>query len=423
MNSNLSAIFVKRPKTVVGMLKNQFRDREQIIDLQNRKLKSIVCYAYEHVAYYRELFRKAGILPNNINSIDDLKKIPVSKKSDLQLTQAKSITSNAFDLGKLHKEHTSGSTGRPFSLYLDDHFVTVRDSLFLRALLTAGYRPGQKLMLVTDSRHKKKNRMLLRWAYASIEQPADKILAFYNQIKPQVLYGCTTALKLMAHEIRSHKTRLHSPKCIISAAEMLDNKTRAFLEDIFAAELFDFYGLTEMGIVGWECPAHNGYHLAEDTVVIEFLPVENDSHLKRLVMTNLHLKSMPFIRYETGDVGLPAQLENCSCGRRLALLEKVEGRIVDCIKLRDGQTISPYRVTCAIEQLKELINYQIIQEDYNQFTVKIQSKSRSNRVKERVVKEILHEVIGSNVRVDVQNETHIAPLPGKKFRVIESRIQ
>jgi phenylacetate-CoA ligase len=325
-------------------------------------------------------------------------------------------------LAELKKEHTSGSTGRPFSLYLDDHFVAVRDALFLRALLTAGYRPGQKLMLVTDSRNKKKNRMLLRWSYASIEQPADQILSLYNQIKPRILYGCTTALKLLAHEIGAKKGRVHSPKCIISAAEMLDDKTRVFIEENFGAELFDFYGLTEMGIVGWECPEHKGYHVAEDAVVIEYLPVKNKSHLKRLVITNLHLTSMPFIRYETGDVGLPAQLENCPCGRRLTLLKKVEGRIVDCIKLRDGQTISPYRLTCAIEQLRELINYQVIQEDYHQFTVNIQSKNGSNRVKERI-KEILHEVIGSNIRVDVQNKTHIKPLSGRKFRVIESRIQ
>jgi phenylacetate-CoA ligase len=414
---------IKIPKTVITLLKNQYRDRELIINSQNRKLQNIVQYAAAHVPYYQKIFQDADISPMDIKTIGDLKKLPITSKSNLQFLKTKSITSSEFNLCNLKIERTSGSTGQPFSIFFDNKFIDVRDSLFLRALFTAGYRPGQKVLLLTDHVGEKKHNWFIRWSYASIQDSADRLISLYSRIKPHVLYGCTTALKLLAQEIRSQKSITHKPRVIITAAEMLDNKTRKFLEETFYSELFDIYGLTEMGVVGWECSEHKGYHLAEDTTIVEYLPLENGNELKKLVMTNLSLKGMPFIRYATGDVGIPSQIGKCPCGRSLRLLKKVEGRRVDCIKLKSGQIISPYRVTCAMEKLNGLANYQIIQEDYHQFTVKIKTEKESNIVKDRDITRIMHSAIGPNVKVRVQKEDQILPVTGRKFGLIKCKIK
>jgi phenylacetate-CoA ligase len=418
---NISLVNI--PKQIFTLFKNQYLNKELITYNKNQKLKNIVKYAVNYVPYYQKIFQDSNISPFDVETIEDLKKLPITKKSNLQSLKAKFVTSSEFNLCDLRIERTSGSTGQPFSIFFDKNFVNVRDSLFLRALLTSGYRPGQKILLFTDHVNEKKKHWFMRWSYASIQDSADRLLWIYRQIEPHVVYGCTTAMKLLAQKIRSQKRITHKPKVIITAGEVLDDRTRGFLEETFSSELFDIYGLTEMGVVGWECSQHKGFHLAEDTTIIEYLPLENGNELKRLVMTNLNSRGMPFIRYDTGDVGMPSQIENCSCGRNLKILKKVEGRKVDCIKLKEGQIISPYRITCAIEKLNGLINYQITQADYNQFIVKIGTEKNSDKIKNEDIKRLMYLTIGPNINVCIKRVDQIFPITGSKFKLIESRIQ
>ncbi len=400
-------------------MKNQWLDRLQIKTIQERKLRKVINHAYENVPYYKRLFEKAKIALVDIKSIEDLKRIPVTNKSDLQAFGPDFITSSAFSPNELKHELTSGSTGKPFTMHFDRDFVLTRDALFLRALTTAGYRLDKKLLLVTSPG--KQKRAIPRWYYASILQTPEELYTSYERFKPDILYGCTTALKLLAKHVRKTNACVYRLKTIITTAEMLDKQTRCFLEETFDAELFDFYGLTEMGIIGWECPEHNGYHVAEDATLIEYLPVDcGGDHLK-LIMTNLNLLSMPFIRFETGDIVIPGKSKPCKCGRGFSMLESIEGRIVDCVELKNGRTISPYRLTCSFEKVSGITSYQIIQEDYDKFTVKVEIENKG-KVQSDEIHRIMHSVLGTNIKMTVLQKEKIDLAPGKKFRVIESKL-
>jgi len=403
-------------------MKNQWLDCQQIKKIQERKLRKVLNHAYNSVPFYKRLFDEAGITPLDILSIEDLKKIPLTNKSNFQTSGIEFFTSSSYEPKNLKIEHTSGSTGTPFTMYFDRDFIMVRDLMFLRALRTAGYIPGQKLLLITGNSHGKKRRRLFRWSYVSILQSPGTHLKYVNQFKPDVLYGYTTSLKLLARHIQKTGTSIHCPKKVITAAEMLDKPTRKYLEEIFDAELFDFYGLTEMGIVGWECSKHNGYHLAEDSTVIEYMPVNNGDNYQKLIMTNLNLTSMPFIRYATGDIADPGRSRLCGCGRGFALLQKIEGRIVDCIHLKDGQIVSPYKLTCALEKIQDVMGYQVIQNDYDKFTVKVETISSNIESVDEEILKMMHSVLGQEITVDILRNSNITPPPGNKFRVIESEL-
>jgi len=212
------------------------------------------------------------------------------------------------------------------------------------------------------------------------------------------------------------------PKRIFTTAEMMDAATRKLLEDTFKSEVYDFYGLTEMGLVGWECPEHNGYHLAEDCIIVEYLPIQNGGNSAKLVMTNLDLVSMPFIRFETGDVGMPGNQEPCPCGRSFSRLERVEGRFLDCVQLQDGQRISPYKLTGALEKLQGIERYQVIQEDYGKFTIKIKPGINGVAAADSEIREIMRSVLGNQITVTVLKNAEIDLKPGEKFRVVASRL-
>lgn len=397
---------------------SQWFDRKSIRSLQEKKLKQLIKHAYQHVPYYRKLFNDINLNPEDIQTLDDLKQIPVTSKADLQAIPAIERVSDQFNLDELVTEHSSGSTGQPFTAYFDKHFVTTRNNMFLRALRVMGYRPGQKLMLITAGHNR--TRKLLRWHYTSIESSAEQLIDQLNKIRPSVLYGCTTPLRLMALHAQKSGQKIHRPNAVISTAETLDKATRTLLKETFGASVYDLYGLTEMGLVAWQCPAQDGYHLSEDTTVIEF---EHDEHYQsdRLIMTNLELMAMPLIRYQTGDLA-KVMVGDCSCGRQSQRVERIEGRMVDCIRLSDNSVISPYRLTLALENIAGIGRYQILQDAIDRFTVRIENSGKESSNIERSVKNALQAVLGTSAQYVVKFEDSLTPPAGKKFRVIQNLI-
>jgi phenylacetate-CoA ligase len=396
--------------------RSQWLDRNSLQRLQEHKLQRLVEHAYYTVPYYRKRFDEAGITPQNIRSLADLSRIPITSKADLQTARAETITSSKHPPETLISEHTSGSSGRPFTARFDPHFAQVRNGLFLRALMTVGYRVGQKLLLVTTRPQTSLGRWF-RWRYVSIEDTPKQILTAVNQFRPHVLYGCMSPLRQLAAYVRAEGIAIHRPKLLVSTAETLDEATHRLLGETFGARVYDFYGLTEMGIVGWPCTERRGYHIAEDCVIVELRPAATAGNISSVVMTNLELSAMPYIRFDTGDLATPESGTLCACGRSLLRLERLEGRSIDCIKLRDGRTVSPYQVIHALGHIRGVERYQVIQEDFHTFAVRLEGEAGSE-----VIRRAIRRVVGNNVKVRVDKGKSLDPPPGQKFRLVECRI-
>lgn len=400
--------------------RSQWLDRAALDRLQRTKLTRLLEHAYRTVPFHRRRFDAAGLVPGDIRTVEDLAKLPVVTKAELQALPVEEIVSSAFPTDDLVTETTSGSTGRPFTMHFDRQFVAVRNAMFLRALSAAGYRVGHKLMLVTAS-DKKPPRRWLRWRYASIADPPERLLDEYERFCPDLLYGCTTPLRRMAAMIRDAGMVVHQPVAVVSTAEGLDTPTRRLLQDVFGAEVFDIYGLTEMGLVAWECREKAGYHLAEDTTIVEFVP-QGASGDAALVMTNLELMAMPLIRFQVGDLGVAGSGAACACGRSLRRLARVEGRIVDSVRLADGRTVSPYRLTLAIERVPGLERYQVIQEDFGRFTIRFEGEDAGVDNVVAAARHAIANLCGEELEIRAVREANLDPPPGKKFRVVECRL-
>jgi phenylacetate-CoA ligase len=413
---------LKTYRTYRVLVKHQWLSRDRINQIQERRLTLLLKHAYATVPYYRALFDEAGVAPQQIESLKDLKKIPVTRKADLQVLNHQSIVSSLFHLRDLRRECTSGSTGQPFGIYYEHDFVTLRNLLFLRALNAVGYRIGQKILLITDTRNKHSRNILPGWHYAAILESPQHHFNLLNRVKPAVLYGCKTSLKLLAEHAMEAASVGHKPGKIISTAESLDRATRTQLAKTFDAEVYDFYGLSEMGIVGWECYAHTGYHLAEDSTIVEYLPADDIAGASKLVMTNLNLYAMPLIRFETGDLVLPGTNKNCPCGRTFTQFEQIEGRIADVIRMKNGSKISPYRLTCALENVAGLKTYQVIQKNLDSIMVKFEPGSFGKGAKEEQIRHTVKKVLGDDIQILIEKTTNLFAIPGRKFRIVESHL-
>lgn len=406
----------------LNLQRNQWRSPGEIRRIQCEKLRRLAAHAYRTVPFYRDRFDAAGITPDDLRTPEDLARLPVTTKAELQAAGPDAITSLAYPRGTLKEEHTSGSTGRPFTVRFDPRFVRVKNGMFLRALGAAGYRPGRKLMLVTAD-PPRPSRPLLRWRYASIQDPPERMHEILNEFRPQVLYGCMTALRQLATYIDATGAACHRPGVVVSTAETLDERTRHLLAETFGAEVFDIYGLTEIGFVAWECGRHDGYHLAEDTAIVE---CADGTDASPLVVTNLELWGMPLIRFQTGDLAQPKAAGPCACGRGLRRLEGLAGRVVDAVRRRDGGSVSPYRLTLALEHIAGIRRYQVVQEDFDDFLLRVEAGGDPGDGNpedlEAAAREAIGGVLGPGIRVRLRREESLDPPPGRKFRVVESRL-
>jgi phenylacetate-CoA ligase len=393
---------------------------ERLRRLQERKLKALVAHAHATVPFYRARFERIGLDPRDIRSLDDLAHLPVVGKAELQAVGTEARLSSGFPLEALEHGRTSGSSGRPFEIFRDRHFARLRRAAFFRALCTGPYRPGQALLLVSGGSERRQPRWL-RWHYVPSEEDPERVLETMNRLRPRFLYGFLTPLRQLASLVRATGRRVHQVKAVYTTAETLDRGTRTLLTATFGGPVFDIYGTTEAGPIAWECPAHAGYHVAEDTTIVELLPSATPG-AHRLVATCLDLWSMPLLRYDVGDLAVAGAADRCACGRTLRRLARIEGRLVDCVRLPDGRTLSPYHLTLAIEEIPGIDRYQIVQTAPDRILVRAQGSGRDDPVTPERITAAVRGVMGRAIMVETRFEADLDPPRGSKFRVVECRI-
>lgn len=406
-------------RNVLRLRRMQRSPRSRVDAARDRQLQQLVMHACGTVPYYRQRFADAGVDPASIRTVADLARIPPTTKADLQAAGIDAITSDAVPPAACITEKTSGSSGRPFEMRLDRRWIAVRNAMFLRALSATGYRLHERLLLVSGG-PLRRGRWPMQWRYVPFELTATDLVAHINAFRPHVLYGWVTPLRQLAEHVGADGGLLHRPRAIVTTAEAVDAPTRRLLADALGGDVFQIYGLTEMGAMAWECTAHRGMHLAEDVIVTE--QVEG-----RLVLTNLALYSMPLIRYDSGDLAPPiarvtGDAPACRCGCRYDVVAHVEGRLVDSVVLPDGRRVSPYQLTLAMEKVPTLRRYQITQRADNELVVGYVQGGETGEDVDARIRAVLSPVVGGDVQIRSQRCDTLDPPPGRKFRVVERRL-
>ncbi len=395
----------------------QWRDREWLERVQAEKLRAIVDHAWRTVPFYRERFDLAGIRPDAIRSPADLASLPLTTKAQLQAADVASVTSSAYRAEQLDSGLTSGATGQPFAFFRDPHAMRLRKSLFLRALVAIGYRPGEPLVMLDHPRENQPPRWL-RWHYVSPNITAlDDQVRILNEMRPSFLYASRpTAVRLLARHAQATGAPLPRLRALITTGETLTDAAREQLRASFGAPVFDVYGLVETGTIAWECRAHSGLHVGEDTVILELLP-SAFGEVQRIVLTSLENRGMPLIRYETGDLAIPAADQPCPCGRQLRRLARIEGRLVDCLQLPDGRLVSPSRMEHAVRRIPGLTRFQFVQDRPDAVIVRFEGRDDSEVA--TALQRAVSDVVGAGMQIEIRWAASLEPPPGQKFRLVQ----
>jgi phenylacetate-CoA ligase len=184
--------------------------------------------------------------------------------------------------------------------------------------------------------------------------------------------------------------------------------------------VFDIYGSIEMGVIAWECEVHQGYHVAEDSVLLETQATAADGD--RLLLTNLHNEAMPLIRYDQGDLAVVGNGEPCACGRRFRRLEAIQGRVTDSVLRPDGSEVPPFSVSSVVRDTPGVRRFQIVQDRPGQLIARIESDSSLSEELMGGIEHGLSEVMGPGTSIAIETVATLEPPPGVKFRLVESRL-
>jgi phenylacetate-CoA ligase len=412
----------------IRLLRRLFRDqwlpRERIEEVQNIKLQKLLRHTYQNVPYYRRLMDRVRVKPEEIVTGKDLERIPITTKNDLRGMPVQDITASGSDLNSCWPRATSGSTGVPLTVYRDNYSTLTFFGLNVRALRSVGARPTDKILSMGPTYYPTdlfiQNLNIGRVKMISPLKKPGELVDEMNSYKPDILHCYPSVLKSIISYLKKTGKKVSRPRIIVCIAEFLDVRTRSDAVEYFGCRPFQLYGSVEIGRVGAECSQGNGIHIYSDFVIPEFIPSErvNDLAGYRLILTSLSNFTMPFIRYDQGDL-VRVQDEPCACGRSFTKIEILDSRDSDVLCLPNGDMVSALHLTGIIYNLPGIYQFKIVQEAVNRIVIKIiRTAEYSEQLSEEAVRRI--EALLPGVHTILEIVTEIEREKSGKLRQFQS---
>jgi len=418
---------------IYEMKRNLDRPREEVDKLRLQLLKSQIENAYENVPFYENVFTRLGLHPNDFKALNDLKKLPIITKEDVQKNTTQ-FMSKRFEINQCRRSHTSGSTGQPSWTYYDKKFWIRKKYLSkLRARMTCGMKLGEKVIIFeSDPPQKLQERNkkfyfqtpFLKITFFSIFNDVTSTLSHLVKLNPQNMYGPPSYFFQLAQAMKKANIKLNLLKRIFTSSEYLEMPIKRYLEKTFGVNVFDIYGSTEFKEVAWQCEIGRGYHVNEDDVICEVLKGEEPAGIGEvgdIVLTDLRNQAMPLIRYRIKDKGRLLE-EKCPCGLTFSLMQPVAGRASEYIELPDGTQLSPYLFTTSIEKVPGLLQYQIIQKTKRELVVKVIIELGQEKKGAHEAQQILNRVTKGTMNVQVEICEKIIIEANGKYKVVKNLV-
>lgn len=297
---------------------------EELEAYQLKKLKELVKQAYEKTTFYRELYQKNGIIPEDLKSLNDLKNIPIVTKQDLLLNAERIQIKEGFH--KLVHSSTSGTSGERLNMYRSETWDSGTRAAQLRGYSWFGVKPWQKNGYVSGYDPSGKNRLKIRCLDSLINRfrifsfGINEIESFSSKLKKaSYLEGYSSMIYEIAKIINEKQWNGdYSLNMVKGTSEMIYESYQDEIRKAFGHKMISEYGATETGIVSFECPEGN-LHIVMENVIVE---EENGE----AVITNLLSSSFPIIRYKVGDYIELMEDKICKCGMQHKMLKTIKGR-------------------------------------------------------------------------------------------------
>ena len=422
-----------------------FLPEEQLRALQLQRLRATVARAHGKVALMRDRMDGMGVRPEDIRSLDDVRRLPFMDKADLRDTYPYGLFASPMsEIVRLHA--SSGTTGKPIVVGYTQNDMETWKNVIMRALAAAGLHRGDILQnaygygLFTGG-------LGLHYGAEALGATVIPISGGNSERQIMVMrdFGvtaicCTPSYFIhlieqgasMGVHLRDLPLRVG-----IFGAEPWTEEMRQFIQRETSIRAIDIYGLSEIigPGVGSECLCQSGPHIFEDHFLIEILDPKTgepipDGGEGELVITTLSKQAMPILRYRTHDITSVIP-EPCACGRTLRRINRIARRSDDMLIIR-GVNVYPSQIEAALLKVeKTLPHYQIVlrrerEMDEMEIRIEVTAEVFSDRVgeMERIearLSKAVETTTGVRARISLVEPQTIQRSEGKAKRVLDLR--
>jgi phenylacetate-CoA ligase len=418
----------------------EIASRDEISALQLKRLKWTLAHVYNNVAHYKRTFDRAGVHPDDLKSLDDLRKFPFTTKAELRDNYPFGLMAMPRDqLLRIHA--SSGTTGKPTVVGYSRHDIDTWADIIARSMRAAGCRPG---MLAQNSYgyglftgglgfHHGAERLGLTVVPVSGGM-TERQVRLIGDFKPDIIFVTPSYLLAILDEFHAQGVdpRQSSLKIAMCGAEPWTNAMREEIEDAFDLHAIDNYGLSEVIGPGVSCEcieSKDGPHIWEDHFYPEVIDpatgeVLPDGAVGELVFTSLTKEAMPVIRYRTRDLSrlLPGT------ARSMRRMEKVIGRSDDMMIIR-GVNVFPSQIEEIILKDERLAPHFVIElrrvERLDDIKVIVEARADIDAVEwPKSAHALAHHIksmIGVTAEVETVKPGAVERSAGKAKRVIDLR--
>ena len=413
---------------------SQWSTPERLRQAQLAALQQLVAHAAENCIYYREAWRKQGLRPGQIQSLEDFRCWPVTGRETVR-TDRLAMRSSQHQ-GKLLAKATGGSSGDPVRFDLDGDSNDRRTAAWHRGYGWAGAELGTRQLYLwgipltsESSLQRLKRRCYDRWLYRrrmlnSFELSETTVDTFFDALqrfRPQTVVAYTNPLYAFARMLERRGLQPHTPRSIVVGAEKLHPFQRTLIERVFAAPVFETYGSREFMLIASECDRHAGLHITSEHLLVEILDDEGQpvppGHEGNVVITDLFNYGMPFIRYANGDRAVASD-RLCPCGRSLPLLQKIVGRKLDVIETIDGRHIPGEFFPHLIKDYPGIDRFQVVQRQRDELRLHLVTNNLWQGWEEAELTRRIGGYLGPAMRLVVQPVCDIPYTRAGKLQVV-----
>jgi len=349
---------------------------------QDRLLREVVAHAYQNIPFYRRFWDEAGFDALSFSGLDELGKIPILNRDVLDDPERQ----EAFLQRGIEPEQctfldTTGTSGKTLRIWKQPREEGIRRAVGLRIWLEHGFRwhfSTVDFQRTAGTSHFLQHFGIAPKTWILCDVPVPGQLQRFLAIKADVVVGTATALRRICHAIEEAGVRPKPPRIVFCAGEIPDEETRHVVRRVLFSEMFGIYGQSEVGYVAWQCEQREGFHINADTHLVEVMrngKPAGTGELGHIVLTDLYARTMPFIRYDTKDLAMPAK-EPCGCGRSLPVLGSIEGRASGSIVCPDRRLVTTRAIVNHMWEVLRLGEYRVIQDEEGTVRLQIISKTR-----------------------------------------------
>lgn len=426
-----------------GLERSQWLEPEAIVQGQLEQVRLLLTHCVQHVPYYRDLLAQAGLVPQDIRSLEDFRRIPVLQRQSYQQHLA-DLEARSLPGGTVATSinRTSGTTGVPVNVLQTNMTHIWWLAYYMRDIQWCGFNPRgnlASLRTVYGLTPEQEKEFLEGWSSSTwnpqldklfesgkahsmdLHQDAQRQLDWLRRIAPDYLQSYPSNLDFLGGLLRERGERLPSIKVIQTFAENLAPEVEKRIAEAFGVPVKNLYSCCEAGYVASPCPDGEGLHVHAENVILEVLDDKDQpcapGQTGRIVLTTLHNFRGPFIRYEILDEATVG--ERCPCGRGLPLLKRVWGKRRPLFRLPDGRVKSSVQLVADLHQFEEVRQHQIVQKAVDHVLVRVVPNPGWSEAHAEQIRKAFEAFFEAPIRTEVQVVERLElPASGKLVAVM-----